>query len=403
MIIYLHQSRPKLTTVTCFGPTNFAAKTEAIFLFRRGRVRAGRGAHAYPASSCGRDAIKKLLAPDAKNWAKSVSEVSDFLITLGLLLTIIANPPLSNGSNGAAVQASIPRPRSRDGIPIAHLLNSPPDEFAGRFPIRNGPNYPVDEDGDSALIDPESPSEASHWSEEIEPYDPYVGATADTTFDGFFDGLETLNFGPSMLRADGLPLGSGMPTVTTDSISQALEPRALEIRQALSTTAGNFGSTLPEAQEMLQLGPIIDQITGAEVDFLVQLYFDNYHRHCPVLHRPSFQPTLCPLGLLLSVMALGGMYAPEPVQAARMRSLLDIIEAYIYSLPGLRDEYMHSLNLAEAPDDDTRQYQFEMFQGAYLIIIAQYFSGNAAAKRRVRRQRYTRVLDVRSCQPVKCY
>ncbi|KAI9869806.1 MAG: hypothetical protein M1823_008947, partial [Watsoniomyces obsoletus] len=57
------------------------------------------------------------------------------------------------------------------------------------------------------------------------------------------------------------------------------------------------------------------------------------------------------------------------------------------------DEYSNSLNLAEAPDEQTLQFQFEIFQGAYLIIIAQYFSGNVAAKRRARRQRFTRVLD----------
>ena len=323
-----------------------------------------------------------------KECVRSTSALLRFLL---LLLTVVANTPLLNGTTR---HSSIPRPRSRDGIPISHLLNSPPDEFAGRFPIRDGPHYPADEDGDSALVDADSPSEASHWSEEMEPYDPYVGAT-DTTFDGFFDGLESLTFGHPSIRADTLPVGSAMPMITTSNLSQALEPRALEVRQALSTTASNFGSTLPEAQEMLQLGPTIEQITGPEVDHLVQLYFENYHRHCPVLHRPSFQPTLCPMATLLSVMALGGMYADEPVQIQRMRSLLDVIEAYIFSLPGLRDEYTNSLSLAEAPDEETLQYQFEVFQGAYLIIIAQYFSGNAAAKRRARRQRYTRVLDVR--------
>jgi Fungal specific transcription factor domain/Fungal Zn(2)-Cys(6) binuclear cluster domain len=315
-----------------------------------------------------------------------------YLEALGpIILTVAANTSQLHGAR----QPNIPRPRSRDAIPISHLLNSSPDDFTGRFPIRNSPNYPVDEDGDSALVNPESPSEASHWSEDMEPYDPYVGAS-DFTFDGFFDSLETLTFGHSVIRSDVLPPSAGIVSVTTDAISPALEPRALEVRQALSKTAGNFGNTLPEAQEMLQLGPAIEQVTGADIDSLVSLYFENYHRHCPILHRPSFQATLCPLALLLSVMALGGMYAPETERVQRMRSLLDVIEAYIFSLPGLRDEYSHSLNLAEAPDEQTLQFQFELFQGAYLIIIAQYFSGNVAAKRRARRQRFTRVLDVRS-------
>jgi hypothetical protein len=35
---------------------------------------------------------------------------------------------------------------------------------------------------------PENESEASHWSEDMESYDPYVGAP-ETGFDSFFDGL----------------------------------------------------------------------------------------------------------------------------------------------------------------------------------------------------------------------
>lgn len=279
-------------------------------------------------------------------------------------------------------------------ISIAHLLNTPSgDDFARHFPIHSEPNYPVDEDGDSAFVDPESPSEASHWGEEAEPYDPYVGAT-DSAFDGFFESLETLSFGQTAFRPDNLSSSISVVPAPTDAMSQALEPRALEVRQILSTTAGNVGNTLPEAQHMLELGPAIEQINGAEIDSLVSLYFEHYHRHCPITHRPSFHATLCPLPLLLSVMALGGMYAPEASRRHRMLALLDVIEAYIYSLPGLRDEYATSLDLSKAPDEEALQYQFEHFQGAYLIIIAQYFSGNPAAKRRARRQRYTRVLDV---------
>ena len=177
-------------------------------------------------------------------------------------------------------------------------------------------------------------------------------------------------------------------------MSQLLEPRAHEVREVLQVTAGNFGTALPEASHMLQLGPAIDALTGLEVELLVNLFFSNYHRHCPVLHRPAFQPTVCPLPLLLAVMALGGMYAQDRVQVQRMRSLLDVIEAYIYGLPGLRDEYCSSFDLSVAPNEDILQSQFEIFQGAYLIVIAQYFSGNLAAKRRARRQRYTRVLDI---------
>lgn len=375
-----------------FEHISFDVRNVAICQFPKDKARVEREARASLVSSFVHAAIKTLHVRDVKNWARNVLEVrasGSMIRSKHLIVSAISNEP-----NSTSPRTSNPRPGSRDVISIAHLLNTPPDdEFARHFPIHAGHNFPVDEDGDSAFVDPESPSEASHWSEDAERYDPYVGAT-DSAFDGFFESLETLTFGHTAFRPDDLSSNIPVVAASSDAMAQALEPRALEIRQTLSNTAGNFGSTLPEAQHMLELGPAIEQITGSEVDSLITLFFENYHRHCPIIHRPSFHPTLCPLPLLLSVMALGGMYAPETVRKHRMRALLDVIEAYIYSLPGLRDEYTNSLDLSKATDEDTLQFQFELLEGAYLIIIAQYFSGNVAGKRRARRQRFTRVLDV---------
>lgn len=77
-----------------------------------------------------------------------------------------------------------------------------------------------------------------------------------------------------------------------------------------------------------------------------------------------------------------------------MRSLLDVIELYIFNVPGIREEFAFSFDLSQAADEETQYANFEMLQGAYLIVVAQYFSGNLAAKRRARRQRFMRVLDV---------
>lgn len=174
---------------------------------------------------------------------------------------------------------------------------------------------------------------------------------------------------------------------------EALEPRAQEIRTALQSTAMNFGS-MPETQSLLELGPAISQLTATEVASLLDLFFQHYHIHCPIIHKPSFNPTQKPLVLVLALMALGGMYAPDKARVERMRALLDVIELYIFNVPGLREEFPFSFDLSQAPDEESLHAQFEVMQGAYLIIVAQYFSGNVAAKRRARRQRFTRVLDV---------
>jgi ammonia channel protein AmtB len=89
------------------------------------------------------------------------------------------------------------------------------------------------------------------------------------------------------------------------------------------------------------------------------------------------------------------MYYQDPDKVAWIRKLLNLIETYIYGLPGLRDEQEDGLDLSQAADDDILHQQFQTFQGAYLIIVAQYFSGGITARWRVRQQRFSRVLMVR--------
>lgn len=41
-----------------------------------------------------------------------------------------------------------------------------------------------------------------------------------------------------------------------------------------------------------------------------------------------------------------------------------------------------------------QQYQLEEMQGAYLMIILQYWTGTETARKRVRQARFTRVVEV---------
>ena len=85
----------------------------------------------------------------------------------------------------------------------------------------------------------------------------------------------------------------------------------------------------------------------------------------------------------------------------KLKLLLDTIEAYIYSIPGLSDEYDSPDRLyvkrGESASPEWQQYQLEEFQGAYLMIVLQYWTGNHIARMRVRQQRFTRLVAV-SCK-----
>lgn len=99
------------------------------------------------------------------------------------------------------------------------------------------------------------------------------------------------------------------------------------------------------------------------------------------------------------MVSLGAMYSQERAKVLWMTCLLDVMEAYVFSWPGRRDDDGGFFTLAEAPDEETLDYQFQLFQGAYMMVVVQYFSGNLAARRRARRRRFTTVLSVRITIP----
>jgi hypothetical protein len=276
-------------------------------------------------------------------------------------------------------------------------LNNPTgDDLIRRFPIRDNTVDAGIGDEEIPICEAEDSSEASHWSEEFDQNDVFVGAGIPDldgiSFDSFFGGIESLTFGSYPLHPDASQVVYAGGFMSPSAL--ALEPRAYEIRQVLMGMASTLAVLYPENPNVLHLGPAIELLTHTELDQCVASFFINYHRHCPIIHRPTFQATTVPIALLLGTVALGAMYSPEPVKVAWMKSLLDLMEAYVFSLPGLREEFPGSPSLAVAPDEETLHYQFQQFQGAYLFVVVQYFSGNLAARRRARRHRFQTILAV---------
>lgn len=90
----------------------------------------------------------------------------------------------------------------------------------------------------------------------------------------------------------------------------------------------------------------------------------------------------------------------------KLHLVLDTIEAYIYSIPRISEEYdlpdRQYIKHGEFASLDWQKFQLEEVQGAYLMIVLQYWTGNTIARTRVRQQRYGRVISV-SCASVFLY
>jgi hypothetical protein len=241
------------------------------------------------------------------------------------------------------------------------------------------------------MADMEEASNASHWSEDFEQSDVFAGGSIleldAMNFESFFGGFESMTFGHFPIPQ----ISNGSSIATSTSLT--LEPRAFEIRQVLQEAAGKLALEYPEDPQIPLILGDINLLTSIEIESCLSSYFANYHRHCPIIHRPSFQPTTAPTTLVLACIALGAMYS-EQIKINWMKGLLDVIETYIFSLPCVRDEFLGTMGVFDQPDEDATEYHFQTYQGAYLMVVVQYFSGNIAARRRARRQRFATVLNV---------
>jgi hypothetical protein len=97
-------------------------------------------------------------------------------------------------------------------------------------------------------------------------------------------------------------------------------------------------------------------------------------------------------------------YSKDAEDVLKLKMLLDTIEEYIYSTPGLNDEYEAPgrayVKQGENASPEWQQYQLEELQGAYLMVVLQYWTGNDIARTRVRQQRFTRVVAVSLSSPL---
>jgi hypothetical protein len=81
-----------------------------------------------------------------------------------------------------------------------------------------------------------------------------------------------------------------------------------------------------------------------------------------------------------------------------MRLLLDTIETCVFSFPALSDEYdlpgRRHVKHEEGDSLKLQRHRLEELQGAYLMVVLQYWSGNLIARKRARQQRFSRVVAV---------
>lgn len=84
----------------------------------------------------------------------------------------------------------------------------------------------------------------------------------------------------------------------------AMDQRAFDIREKLKYTVARQNPPHLPSKELLAA---IELITADTLAAYIKLYFRHWHKHGPMVHEATFNPSTAALPLVLALMSLGGM------------------------------------------------------------------------------------------------
>lgn len=194
---------------------------------------------------------------------------------------------------------------------------------------------------------------------------------------------------------------SGHPSEESDVLAYPHDNRSSFPPSLLETRAFQLQNGLRAAAAELNVDPQAvavateQTLTAYNIEIFSRLYFAHWHKHGTMLAATTFDTACVQDSLLLAVMCIGGNYTPNRYQLYQLKYLLDVIEHYIFKkVEHMGDEvWPADFDLFDV-DEGGWQGKIEDFQAAYLICVAQYWTGSRMAKRRARRERFAKLVTV---------
>lgn len=202
-------------------------------------------------------------------------------------------------------------------------------------------------------------------------------------------------FAPEFRSPSILPPG----THTVGMENEAVDPSFIAPAQAIIQGIFARAHTLNlDNQALGEVKSLLDSLlTAGRLQRLVKTYFECWHPHCPIVHAPSFHPGTVPLTLLVSVVFLGAVYSQYEEEVSAAKSLLDIAELYVYSTDFFTPEYEINLALRGSQPSASIEDDFEAFQhfqGAYLMVVVQFWAGSQTSRQRAMEHRFSQIIKV---------
>lgn len=179
------------------------------------------------------------------------------------------------------------------------------------------------------------------------------------------------------------------------------EPASAQSAAILEALLGKLAMLNMNDQEQADISHQLNYLfVPSRIEKFTNCYFQFWHPHCPMVHRPSFSIDAEPVPLLIAMTLMGAMYSQVEHEVDASKIALDLAELFIYSIEDFADEFevQQMLRYSSAPNQAQPSMPsylaLKNLQAAYLMVVVQTWAGNMAARKRAMETRFSTAIKV---------
>lgn len=207
----------------------------------------------------------------------------------------------------------------------------------------------------------------------------YCGTAASNPFVCYLDDVESALFGDI-------------------SASAAVHPSLVHLEEMISekttflwNSLQNSSNSFTNDRSHISIHEWLSFFSPVNLNRYLSLFWDRWHRHCPIVHQATFELSDCSPLLLATMALLGACMSSLRLDQQAARGMLDAVEELLFSHSLFSESSI--LGLKSQNQFPSRE-QLQVLQAACFMCLLQKWEGSAEAKLRIQRKRFTTFVAV---------
>ncbi|KAF4334676.1 hypothetical protein FBEOM_11509 [Fusarium beomiforme] len=128
------------------------------------------------------------------------------------------------------------------------------------------------------------------------------------------------------------------------------------------------------------------------IDVFLRIFFQIWHPNWPVIHKPTFDPTIKSPKLIAALSLIGASLSPDRKHQDQAMVWLEALEQWNFLDPDFSED------IIPQTEDDCQishvRQRLEAVQAAYAVVLLMNWEGDTKQRRRARRTRFPEIVHV---------